>query len=81
MTAGEDAFAPPTATFPLHDVTDVFCARRDQPNLSALADRLPRQTQPPGRLDAHPDEEWRSPVARNEKEKRGRRPSRKMGSD
>ena len=24
MTARADAFAPPTATFPLHDVTDVF---------------------------------------------------------
>jgi hypothetical protein len=29
----------PTATFPLHDVTDVFCARPNQPNLSVLVDR------------------------------------------
>ena len=44
MTARADAFAPPTATFPLHDVTDVFAKRHNQPNLAALADRLPRQT-------------------------------------
>ena len=44
MTAGADAFAPPTATFPLHDVTDVFARRHDRPDLTVLIDRLPRQT-------------------------------------
>lgn len=44
MTARADAFAPPTATFPLHDVTDVFAKRRDLSNLTALTRRLPRQT-------------------------------------
>ena len=44
MTARVDAFAPPTATFPLHDVTDVFASRRDRPNPTVLVNRLPRQT-------------------------------------
>ena len=44
MTARADAFAPPTATFPLHDVTDVFARRHDRPNPTVLIDRLPRQT-------------------------------------
>ena len=38
MTARADAFAPPTATFPLHDVTDCFRTRHDRPNLTVLAD-------------------------------------------
>ena len=44
MTARADAFAPPTATFPLHDVTDVFAKRHNLSNLTALTRRLPRQT-------------------------------------
>src|ERR1700712_3568342 len=38
MTARADAFAPPTATFPLHDVTDCFRTRPDGPTLTVLAD-------------------------------------------